>query len=71
MCIVHCVCVSFCKLSLGILFLCCIFEFKKKLHITHISMMSLLSLPKTFALKHIFLVVDVIDNVKVVTINLE
>lgn len=34
-------------------------------------MMSLLSLPKTFTLKHIFLVVDVIANVKVVTINLE
>ncbi len=34
-------------------------------------MMSFLSLPKTFTLKHIFLVVDVIANVKVVTINLE
>jgi hypothetical protein len=33
--------------------------------------MSLLSLPKTFMLKHIFLVVDIIANVKVVTINLE
>jgi hypothetical protein len=33
--------------------------------------MSLLSLPKTFTLKHIFLVVDIIANVKVVTINLE
>jgi hypothetical protein len=33
--------------------------------------MSLLSLPKTFILKHVFLLVVVIVNVIVVTINLE
>jgi hypothetical protein len=60
------------KLSLGFLFLHYVFEFKIADCTLHIySTMSLLSFPKTFILKHVFLLVVVIFNVKVVTINLE